>query len=52
MGATGETKVARLRSLALTKRIPFVWRLDKLGARIQEGRRLVFAGRATLFARR
>src|SRR3954451_25257989 len=36
MGMTGEMKVARLRELALTKRIPFVWLLDSAGARIQE----------------
>ena len=28
MGMTGELKVARLRELALTKRMPFVWLLD------------------------
>src|ERR671924_498092 len=33
MGMTGEMKVARLRDLALTKRIPFVWLLDSAGAR-------------------
>src|SRR3954471_13672560 len=36
MGMTGELKVARLRELALTKRIPMVWLLDSAGARIQE----------------
>src|SRR4029077_3708263 len=36
MGRTGEIKVARLRELALTKRLPFVWLLDSAGARIQE----------------
>src|SRR3954466_7772694 len=34
MGMTGEMKVARLRELALTKRMPFVWLLDSAGARI------------------
>src|SRR3979411_1859741 len=34
MGMTGELKVTRLRELALTKRIPFVWLLDSAGARI------------------
>src|SRR3954451_17986677 len=36
IGMTGEIKVARLRELALTKRIPMVWLLDSAGARIQE----------------
>ena len=36
MGMTGEMKVARLRELALTKRIPMLWLLDSAGARIQE----------------
>ncbi len=36
MGMTGEVKVARMRELALTKRIPIVWLLDSAGARIQE----------------
>src|SRR3954447_5295290 len=31
MGTTGEVKVARLRELALTKRMPFVWLLDSAG---------------------
>src|ERR671919_1684723 len=31
MGMTGELKVGRLRDLALTKRIPFVWLLDSAG---------------------
>src|SRR4029453_8133765 len=33
MGMTGEIKVARVRELALTKRIPMVWLLDSAGAR-------------------
>ena len=32
MGTTGELKVARLRQLALTQRVPFVWLLDSAGA--------------------
>ena len=32
MGMTGELKVTRLRELALTKRMPFVWLLDSAGA--------------------
>jgi acetyl-CoA carboxylase carboxyltransferase component len=49
MGLTGETKVARLRELALTKRIPFVWLLDSAGARIQEAVGSLFAGSGSLF---
>src|SRR3954454_13355198 len=36
MGMTGELKVTRLRELALSKRMPFIWLLDSAGARIQE----------------
>src|SRR5436190_10498764 len=49
MGMTGEMKVARLRELALTKRIPFVWLLDSVGARIQEAVGSLFAGSGHLF---
>jgi acetyl-CoA carboxylase carboxyltransferase component len=49
MGMTGEMKVARLRDLALTKRIPFVWLLDSAGARIQEAVGSLFAGTGHLF---
>src|SRR5690349_389728 len=49
MGMTGEMKVARLRELALTKRIPFVWLLDSAGARIQEAVGSLFAGSGFLF---
>src|SRR6478752_5435001 len=49
MGMTGEMKVARLRELALTKRIPFVWLLDSAGARIQEAVGSLFAGSGHLF---
>src|SRR4051812_15094182 len=44
MGMTGETKVARLRELALSKRMPMVWLLDSAGARIQEAVGSLFAG--------
>ena len=40
MGMTGEIKVARIRELALTKRIPIVWLLDSAGARDPGGRRV------------
>ena len=49
MGMTGETKMARLRELALTKRMPFVWLLDSAGARIQEAVGSLFAGSGHLF---
>jgi acetyl-CoA carboxylase carboxyltransferase component len=49
MGMTGEIKVSRLRELALTKRLPFVWLLDSAGARIQEAVGSLFAGSGFLF---
>ena len=49
MGMTGEQKVTRLRELALTHRIPFVWLLDSAGARIQEAVGSLFAGSGHLF---
>src|SRR3984957_5443044 len=49
MGMTGELKVTRLRELALTKRILFVWLLDSAGARIQEAVGSLFAGTGHLF---
>jgi acetyl-CoA carboxylase carboxyltransferase component len=49
MGMTGEMKVTRLRDLAITKRIPFVWLLDSAGARIQEAVGSLFAGSGHLF---
>ena len=49
MGMTGEIKVSRLRELALSKRIPFIWLLDSAGARIQEAVGSLFAGSGHLF---
>jgi acetyl-CoA carboxylase carboxyltransferase component len=49
MGATGELKVARLRALALSKRMPFVWLLDSAGARVQEAVGSLFAATGDLF---
>jgi methylmalonyl-CoA decarboxylase subunit alpha len=49
MGMSGEMKVTRLRDLALTKRIPFIWLLDSAGARIQEAVGSMFAGSGFLF---
>jgi acetyl-CoA carboxylase carboxyltransferase component len=49
MGTTGEVKVTRLRDLALTKRMPFVWLLDSAGARVQEAVGSLFAASGALF---
>jgi len=49
MGMTGEQKMARLRELALSKRIPLIWLLDSAGARIQEAAGSLFAGSGHLF---
>ncbi len=49
MGMTGELKMARLRELALQKRMPLVWLLDSAGARIQEATGSLFAGSGHLF---
>jgi acetyl-CoA carboxylase carboxyltransferase component len=49
MGMTGEMKMARLRELALQKRIPLIWLLDSAGARIQEAAGSLFAGSGHLF---
>jgi acetyl-CoA carboxylase carboxyltransferase component len=49
MGMTGEVKVARLRELALSKRMPVVWLLDSAGARVQEAVGSLFAGSGHLF---
>ena len=49
MGMTGELKVARLREMALQKRMPLIWLLDSAGARIQEAAGSLFAGSGHLF---
>jgi acetyl-CoA carboxylase carboxyltransferase component len=49
MGMTGELKMARLRELALQKRMPLIWLLDSAGARIQEATGSLFAGSGHLF---
>src|SRR5688572_9832420 len=49
MGMTGEIKVARMREMALGKRIPIIWLLDSAGARIQEAAGSLFAGSGHLF---
>src|SRR3954464_4838871 len=49
MGMTGEIKVARLREMALPKRMPFVWLLGSAGARIPGAVGSLFAGSGHLF---
>ncbi len=49
MGAVGERKVARMRDMALTQRIPIVWLLDSAGARIQQATGSTFAMAGDLF---
>src|ERR687891_1347741 len=49
MGMTGELKMARMREMALQKRMPFIWLLDSAGARIQEAAGSMFAGSGHLF---
>ncbi|HVY61155.1 MAG TPA: acyl-CoA carboxylase subunit beta, partial [Planctomycetota bacterium] len=49
IGMVGETKVARLRELALRERRPIVWLIDSAGARIQEAASSIFAGTGHLF---
>jgi len=49
MGMTGEAKVARLRELSITQRVPMIWLLDSAGARIQEAVGSLFAGTGHLF---
>jgi acetyl-CoA carboxylase carboxyltransferase component len=48
IGTTGELKVARLRELALTRRMPMVWLLDSAGARNQESVGALFAATGAL----
>ena len=54
IGQTGETKVARLREIALRNRIPVIWLIDSAGARIDPtgmgGEAIsTFAGSGALF---
>jgi acetyl-CoA carboxylase carboxyltransferase component len=49
MGAVGESKIRRLRHLAVSQRIPMVWLLDSAGARIQATSGSTFAGAGDLF---
>ncbi|MFM8238296.1 MAG: acyl-CoA carboxylase subunit beta [Actinomycetota bacterium] len=49
MGDVGEDKVARMRALAVERRMPFVWLLDSAGARIRSSSGSEFAGAGALF---
>lgn len=49
MGRTGEQKCARIREMALTKRMPLIWLIDSAGARIQEATGSWFSGSGYLF---
>lgn len=49
MGNIGEQKVSRIRAVALSQKIPFIWLLDSAGARIQQGVGSTFAGAGALF---
>ena len=49
MGQTGETKVSRIREMAMQKRMPLIWLLDSAGGRIQEAAGSLFAGTGFLF---
>ncbi|MFQ5948841.1 MAG: acyl-CoA carboxylase subunit beta, partial [Acidimicrobiia bacterium] len=49
MGVVGESKVARMRELAVRQRMPMVWLLDSAGARIQQAVGSTFAAAGALF---
>jgi methylmalonyl-CoA decarboxylase subunit alpha len=49
MGAVGESKVKRMREVALTQRIPMVWLLDSAGARVGSTTGSTFAVAGDLF---
>ena len=50
IGMTGETKVTRLRELALRSRIPMVWFIDSAGARIDPSQAAAGADMISFFA--
>ena len=50
IGVVGETKVTRLREMALKSRIPIVWLIDSAGARIHPAGGLNQAGTIAYFA--
>jgi acetyl-CoA carboxylase carboxyltransferase component len=49
IGHNTEMKCARIRDLALDRRIPLVWLLDSAGARVQEATTAMFAGSGQMF---
>jgi acetyl-CoA carboxylase carboxyltransferase component len=49
IGHNTEVKCARMRELALERRIPMVWLLDSAGARVQEATTAMFAGSGQMF---
>jgi acetyl-CoA carboxylase carboxyltransferase component len=50
IGMVGETKVTRLREIAIKERIPLVWLIDSAGARIHKSGGLNQAGTISYFA--
>jgi len=50
IGMTGETKVTRLREMALKSRIPMIWLIDSAGARIHPAGGMNQAGTIAYFA--
>jgi acetyl-CoA carboxylase carboxyltransferase component len=50
IGMVGETKVTRVREIALRERIPIVWLIDSAGARIHKSGGFNQAGTVSLFA--
>jgi acetyl-CoA carboxylase carboxyltransferase component len=49
IGENTERKCARMREIALTRKIPMVWLLDSAGARVQEAATSMFAGSGQMF---
>jgi acetyl-CoA carboxylase carboxyltransferase component len=49
IGHNTEVKCARVRELAVERRIPMVWLLDSAGARVQEATTAMFAGSGQMF---
>ena len=49
IGENTERKCARLRQMAMQRRLPIVWLLDSAGARVQEAATAMFAGSGQMF---
>lgn len=49
IGEHTEKKCARLRAIAVERRLPIVWLLDSAGARVQEAATAMFAGSGQMF---